>query len=88
MLVNNLYFTLSATVSSGFCLTVDVNCGHPGILANGNIILTNTTLGSTIAYACDVSFVLCGNDTRICQSNGMWSGSLPSCNLISEYSQC
>ena len=65
-----------------------VNCGHPGVPANVNVNLTNTTLGSTVTYTCDVPFVLCGDDTRMCLPTGVWSGVAPSCNLISEYSQC
>ena len=53
-------------------------------MANGNVTLTSTTLGSTVTYTCDVPFVLCGDDTRTCLTTGMWSGSAPSCNLISE----
>ena len=65
-----------------------VNCKHPGVPANGNVNLTNTTLGCTVTYTCNIPFVLCGDDTRTCLPTGVWSGVAPSCNLISEYSQC
>ena len=30
-------------------------------------------------YTCDTSYELIGNDTRICQSNGSWSGNDVEC---------
>jgi len=67
-----------------FLLTLEIDCGSPGVLANGNVIHSNTTVGSTVMYTCDLPFILCGDDTRTCLSTGVWSGSLPSCNLIRE----
>jgi len=56
-----------------------VDCGSPGRLLNGVSNFTSTTFGSMVTHMCDEGFVLCGIETRTCQSNSMWSGSLPDC---------
>ena len=56
-----------------------VDCGQPGTPANGNVVVISTTFGATVMYSCSMTYVLCGNDTRICQANAMWSGDVPEC---------
>ena len=56
------------------------SCGEPS--GDGPIACYNgMTPGSTVVYHCaNSSFVsLSGQSTRICQSNGLWSGTTPSC---------
>ena len=38
-----------------------------------------TTLGSVATYTCNSGFVLEGEMTRVCQSNGIWRNSPPVC---------
>ena len=40
---------------------------------------TNTTFGSVAVYSCAVGYRLAGNNTRVCQPNGTWTGVAPSC---------
>ena len=56
-----------------------VDCGGLSSPQNGQVILTNTTFGSTATYQCDEGFNLIGDMQRICQSNGVWSGNEPTC---------
>lgn len=56
-----------------------VDCGVLNAPVNGQISLTGTTVGNQALYKCDRGFVLIGNDLRICQNNGEWSGVAPVC---------
>jgi len=57
-----------------------VDCGHPGTPANSRVVLFNDTLEDSIArYSCNVGFRLDGNIERVCQSNAMWTGEIPTC---------
>ena len=53
------------------CIVVD--CGSPGILANGTTDVTSdTTVGSIAEHSCDDHFMLCGSRNRTCKANGIW----------------
>ena len=57
-----------------------VDCGDPGAPVNGNFVLENDTFEDSIArYSCSFGFELIGNDQRVCQSNGNWTGTIPTC---------
>ena len=38
-----------------------------------------TTFGSVANYSCDNGYELVGPSTRMCQANGSWSDTAPSC---------
>lgn len=46
---------------------------------NGRVVLMGRTVGSQATYDCNEGFNLEGNETRTCQSDGMWSGNEPTC---------
>ena len=53
---------------------------HP---ANGFVLVTNNSVEGNVAfYECLPGFILVGNATRTCQSDGTWSGSEPVCEAI------
>ena len=56
-----------------------VDCGDPGTLTNGQRSLPSTTYNSVVTYTCDVGYTLQGSNSRTCQSDGQWSGSVPRC---------
>ena len=60
------------------CLAID--CGDPGTPTNGQRTLSSTTYNSVVTYTCDVGYTLQGSNSRTCQSNGQWSGSIPHCS--------
>ena len=64
-----------------------VDCGDPGTPTNGQRTLSSTTYNSVVTYTCDVGYTLQGSNSRTCQSDGQWSGSVPPCNrkFIFEY---
>lgn len=66
--------------------TLDSRCVDRGFVSgssiSGGVVCYNgTTDGSTAVYICNDGFVLMEVDkaTRICQSDGNWSGSTPQC---------
>ena len=47
--------------------------------ANGNLVLSGNTFGETASYTCNTGFILVGDPTLTCQSDGFWSGPEPTC---------
>ena len=56
-----------------------MDCGSPGIPTNGLTDVIMTTFGSVVNHSCVDNFLLCGSESRTCQANGLWFGSLPVC---------
>ena len=54
-------------------------CGDPGTPSNGKKVGSDYSVGSQVTYVCNAGFTLRGDRTRQCQSGGIWSGTLPSC---------
>ena len=49
---------------------------------NGSLLISGTGVGvyqETATYACATGFALDGMSERVCQSDGTWSGSDPTC---------
>ena len=83
-----LYYLLPAFKILVFFLSlftliiVAVNCGDPGTLTNGQRSLSSTTYNSVVTFTCDVGYTLQGSNSRICQSDRQWNGSVPQCNRM------
>ncbi|XP_018565850.1 sushi, von Willebrand factor type A, EGF and pentraxin domain-containing protein 1 [Anoplophora glabripennis] len=59
-----------------------VDCGHPGTIDNGRIIVMNgTTYSNAIEYHCVPNFERIGPYLRKCMENGEWSGEEPRCEM-------
>ena len=66
-------------------MSCDCDCGHPGDIDHGTVDVSGgTMIGDTATYQCDQHFQLNGEDTRMCQDDGTWSGTAPTCQ--GEYS--
>ncbi|XP_063401402.1 sushi, von Willebrand factor type A, EGF and pentraxin domain-containing protein 1-like [Mytilus trossulus] len=48
----------------------------------GNIEANNLTFRGVATYSCKIGFIMEGDNIRICQSNGLWSGLAPNCTPI------
>lgn len=59
------------------CLPVD--CGSPPVPTNGQVTGEEYTFQKEIAYSCGEGFILEGARSRVCLTNGSWSGTTPSC---------
>ena len=62
------------------CETVD--CNRPTESAHGHLGLSTTTFGSVATYSCDNGYCLSGQSMTICQADGTWSGSTPTCAIV------
>ncbi|XP_064394225.1 uncharacterized protein LOC135341566 isoform X3 [Halichondria panicea] len=59
-----------------------VDCGRLSDPTNGDVSFRTTTFNSRAAYSCNNGFLLVGQTTRVCQSNGEWSGKAPVCKIV------
>ncbi|XP_062584713.1 sushi, von Willebrand factor type A, EGF and pentraxin domain-containing protein 1-like [Saccostrea cucullata] len=59
-----------------------ISCGHPGVMINGLLHGNDFSQGKNVTYSCKSGYKLVGNQQRTCQSNKIWSGSLPSCIYV------
>ena len=66
-------------MSISYYLYLAVDCGSLNNPRNGEVTLTGTTLRSEALYSCNSGFVLVGENRRVCQTNGEWSGEAPTC---------
>ncbi|XP_061166124.1 sushi, von Willebrand factor type A, EGF and pentraxin domain-containing protein 1-like [Saccostrea echinata] len=62
---------------------VPVECGDPGLIANGDVLAPMYTFGSLASYRCNPGYFLSGNNTRKCESDKEWSGEAPTCSPVS-----
>ena len=63
-----------------------IDCGDPGTTpTNGQRSISSTTYNSVVMYTCDVGYTLQGSNSRTCQSDGQWSGSVPQCSSELNY---
>ena len=60
-----------------------MDCGVLRNPVNGQVNDTNGTIfGQTATYSCNTGYNLVGNSTRMCQADGLWTGSAPSCERM------
>lgn len=58
------------------------DCDPPPGIANGLVMASNTTLGSTATYRCNTGYSLTGvGPIRTCQADGTWGGTAPTCTV-------
>ncbi|KAL4228764.1 hypothetical protein ACF0H5_011806 [Mactra antiquata] len=55
------------------------DCGGLQNPENGIVTSEQTTLSQEATYTCDPGYTIQGTSIRICQSNGSWSDSIPTC---------
>ena len=70
---------LSKYFTELFCQFAGVDCGSLTAPLNGFIDIEETTLGSVVSYSCQRGYILSNDESRVCQSTGVWSGEEPIC---------
>lgn len=73
---------LSFHLFSGILSQPSDFCGDPGIPLNGVRYGEDFSHGKSVNYSCEVDFVIFGSNTRTCQNNSLWNGTLPRCIFI------
>jgi hypothetical protein len=56
-----------------------IDCGTIAQPANGQTVLTGTTIRSTATTSCNIGWTLQGTEVRTCQASGTWSGERATC---------
>ena len=54
-------------------------CANVSSPVNGTVMFDANTVGSQANYSCSEGYILNGTTTRVCQADGQWSGSEPTC---------
>ncbi len=74
------FFLLRECLLVFFCFSA-VDCGPLGNPADGLVVIlsTTTTFGSIAIYNCTSGYNLTGEATRVCQADGVWNSSDPTC---------
>ena len=63
-----------------------VDCGTLNTTTNGQVSHPNgTTFRQTATYNCSAGYNLVGDSIRMCEADGMWSGSEPTCQGVLLY---
>ena len=60
-------------------ILLETNCESLVEPENGFVSLSSTADGVIAIYSCRPGFVLEGEDTRVCNRSGNWTGSMPEC---------
>ena len=55
-------------------LCIEVNCGDPGSLENGQVAGKNFTFRNTLQFSCNIGFELVGKNQTICDQTGKCCG--------------
>jgi len=59
------------------------SCGNPGVPSNGQKNSSSYQYGNSIKFECNVGYTLQGSAVRTCQNNGLWTGTQPTCEIVS-----
>ena len=54
-------------------------CGPLNNPLNGQVTIVGSGIGAPATYSCNTGYILRGVVSRVCQVNGQWSGSAPTC---------
>ena len=66
-------------------LSLSVRCSNLPNPSNGRVNQQGNEPGDRATYTCNSGYELIGSSTRICQTNGQWSGDAPTCERESKY---
>lgn len=62
---------------------IPAHCGKPSPIPNGRVLGSEFGFNGQVKYECDEGYILNGEPTRLCQSDGLWDKPPPRCDIIS-----
>jgi len=67
-----------------YCIFIDLECGLPAQVPNGQYTLINGTRGyqSTVRYECEEGHVMVGRNDLMCDIDQKWNGPPPRCETL------
>ncbi|KAM4046128.1 zona pellucida sperm-binding protein 3 receptor-like isoform 1-T2 [Anomaloglossus baeobatrachus] len=83
--IPNFFMPSSSTCQSDFTWSKiiefcrRVSCGSPGEVENGVVEMVDDMFQSKAFFSCNSGYMLVGNPYRECLEEGIWSGSIPTC---------
>ena len=73
---HTLRYLFTIIISLNFTAILCANLSSP---VNGTVSVDANTVGSQANYSCNEGYVPNDTTTRVCQADGQWSGSEPTC---------
>ena len=72
---------ISSVFYNFFYAHVGTDCPEPSAPRNGKVVGSQSTIGSTIRYECNLGYTFAPNTVSYaeCQPNKLWSNSAPTC---------
>lgn len=67
------------------CLIPDLYCGELPPMTQGSFQVSGDYFGARVTYSCEDAFFMSGARERVCQGDGTWSDSPPTCKKEGEY---
>lgn len=56
-----------------------ITCEEPEVPSGSYVVGVDFNVNSAIEYHCEVGHILRGEPNHVCQRNGEWSGTTPTC---------
>ena len=71
--------SITIQINNNIIIIIAVDCGELRSPSNGVVDYEDTVFQSVATYSCNKGFEISGEETRICNEDGSWLGSMPSC---------
>ena len=75
---------LSMYVQCSILYSLVIRCPRSTPLLNGDVVVLDRKVGSTVNYSCHSEYILFGPSTRNCSVLGTWTGNAPVCLSMQE----